>query len=221
MPTRASAIVVRMLRLIAVPSLLPFVPLLLSFLPISQPKAPRGIFEGASDIGKTLPGLMVYDPATGEYRVSGGGADMWGAEDDFHMSWVKLSGDVTLSADVKFPADGGAIPLKKAVLMVRQSLDPDASYADVAVHGDGHITLQYRETKGGPTADLTSTVHAPVRLKIERKGDQFTSYAGDTASGPVKIVLHDPVYVGIGMCAHKADGIETAVFSKVKIEKGK
>ena len=74
---------------------------------------------------------------------------MWGAADAFHMSWVRISGDVTLTADVRFPPEGGAIPLKKAVLIVRQSLDPDSAYADVAIHGDGHITLQYRETKGG------------------------------------------------------------------------
>ena len=74
---------------------------------------------------------------------------MWGTADAFHMSWICLSGDVTLTADVHFPPEGSAIPLKKAVLIVRQSLDPDSAYADVAVHGDGHITLQYRESKGG------------------------------------------------------------------------
>jgi len=47
-------------------------------------------------------------------------------------------------------------------------------------------------------------------------------YAGPSngklsASAPVTIILHDPVYVGIGMCAHKADGVKTAVFSNVKI----
>ncbi len=148
---------------------------------------------------------------------------MWGTADDFHMSWVRLSGDVTLTADVRFPADSRPIPLKKAVLIVRQSLDPDSAYADVAIHGDGHITLQYRETKGGETADITSPEHGSTRLRIERKGDQFTMYTGAsdaklTSSGSKKIVLHDPVYVGIGMCAHNADVVETAVFSNVKIE---
>ena len=40
-----------------------------------------------------------------------------------------------------------------------------------------------------------------------------------TPSGSTKVVLHDPVYVGIGMCAHKADAVETAVFSNVKMER--
>ena len=215
-----------MLKLIATPSLLFSIPLLLSVLPSAQSQADgaHGLFEGSTDVGSTPKGSTVYDPGRGEYRVTGGGADMWGAADAFHLSWVRLSGDVTLTADVAFPADGGAIPLKKAVLIERQSLDPASPYADVAIHGDGHITLQYRATQGGETADTTSTEHGSTRLRIERKGDQFTIYAGPangklTASAPVTIVLHDPVYVGIGMCAHQADRLETAVFSNVKIER--
>lgn len=215
-----------MLKLIATSSLLFSVPLVISVLTSGQqkPDGAHGLFEGSTDVGSTQKGSTVYDPVSGEYRVTGGGADMWGAADAFHLSWVRLSGDVTLTADLRFPADGGAIPLKKAVLIVRQSLDPASPYADVAIHGDGHITLQYRATQGGETADTTSTEHGSTRLRIERKGDQFTMYTGPssgklTASAPVTIILHDPVYVGIGMCAHKADGVETAVFSNVKIER--
>jgi hypothetical protein len=215
-----------MLKLIATSSLLFSLPLVIAVLPSAQQQrdGAHGLFEGSTDVGSTLKGSTVYDPASGEYRVTGGGADMWGAADAFHLSWVRLSGDVTLTADVRFPADGGAIPLKKAVLIVRQSLDPASPYADVAIHGDGHITLQYRATQGGETADTTSTERGSTRLRIERKGDQFTMYAGPSngklsASAPVTIILHDPVYVGIGMCAHKVDGFETAVFSNVKIER--
>ncbi len=76
-----------MLKLIATPSLLLSVPLLLSVLAQGQNKSgPLGLFEGAGDIGKTLKGSTVYDPATGTYTVTGGGADMWGAEDDFQMA---------------------------------------------------------------------------------------------------------------------------------------
>jgi hypothetical protein len=203
------------------------VPLLFSVIaPGQQPDRKVGLFDGSADIGATNKGLTTYNPKTGDYRVAGGGADMWGTVDAFHMSWVRLSGDVTLSADVRFPADGDAIPLKKAVLIVRQSLDPDSAYADVAIHGDGHITLQYRESKGGRTADITAPERGSERLRIERKGDQFTMYTGSsdgrlTASGSMKIVLDDPVYVGIGMCAHNANAVEAVVFSNVKIEQSR
>jgi hypothetical protein len=35
---------------------------------------------------------------------------------------------------------------------------------------------------------------------------------------PITINLNDPVYVGIGICPHNADGFEQAIFSHVKIE---
>jgi hypothetical protein len=182
----------------------------------------NGIFAGSTDIGKTLKGSTVYDAASASYRVTGGGADMWGSEDAFHMSWVKLSGDATLTADVQFPANV-TVPLEKAVLIFRQSLDPASAYADLAIHGDGHATIQYRLVSGGVTGDLTAPQHGAVRLRIERKGNLFTAYTGSadgklTAFASQTVVMDGPVFVGIGFCAHNADGLASATFSNVKIE---
>jgi len=193
-----------------------------SFLFAQQQAGASGIFQGSTDIGTTHKGSTVYVPATGDYRLTGSGADLWGAADQFHFAWVRLSGDVTLTADVRFPTSSTE-RLRKAVLMVRQSLDPGSAYADIAVHGDGHITLQYRKISGGSTEDTTSTEHGSTRLRIERKGNQYTVSAGAvgqklTALPPVTITLSDPVYVGIGICPHNADGFEEAIFSNVKIE---
>jgi TolB protein len=182
----------------------------------------QGIFAGATDIGKTLPGSTVFDPASGSYRVTGGGADMWGSEDAFHLSWVKLSGDATLTADVQFPANV-SVPLEKAVLIFRQSLDPASSYADIAIHGDGHATIQFRSVAGGKTEDVVAPQHGPVRLRIERKGNLFTAYTGSadgklTPFSSTTVVMDGPVYVGIGFCSHNADGLASATFSHVTIE---
>jgi len=190
-----------------------------------QPNGSRGMFEGSSDIGKTRAGSTVYEPAGSLYRVTGGGADMWGAADDFHFSWVRVSGDATLTADVQFPWSSKA-PLEKAVLIVRQSLDPASPYADVAIHADGHTTLQYRATAGGKTADVTAEERGSTRLRIERSGDRFTAYTGSadgklTAFSNTTITMEDPVYVGIGVCAHDAEGLTTVRFSSVSIERPK
>jgi TolB protein len=182
----------------------------------------NGIFAGSTDIGKTLKGSTVYDAVSASYRVTGGGADMWGSEDAFHMSWVKLSGDAVLTADVQFPANV-SVPLEKAVLIFRQSLDPASAYADLAIHGDGHTTIQYRLVAGGVTGDATAPQHAPTRLRIERKGNLFIASTGSadgklTAFASQTVVMDGPVYVGIGFCAHNADGLASATFSNVKIE---
>jgi len=212
-----------MLKLMLVPCLLAATFLLFpSFLSAQQQASAHGIFQGSTDIGTTHKGSTVYVPATGDYHLTGSGADLWGAADAFHFSWVRLTGDVTLTADVRFPTSSKE-PLRKAVLMIRQSLDPGSAYADIAIHGDGHITLQYRKVPGGNTEDTTSTEHGSTRLLIERKGNQYTVSAGEagqklTASPSVTIILNDPVYVGIGVCPHNAEGFEEAIFSNVKIE---
>jgi regulation of enolase protein 1 (concanavalin A-like superfamily) len=181
-----------------------------------------GIFDSDGPVGETpKKGSVEYNAATGEYRVTGGGANIWAATDAFHFVWKRMSGDVTLTADVQF-SGAGAAAHRKAVLMVRQGLEPDAPYADVALHGDGLTSLQFRPTEGAITQEIRSPVTAPVRIRIERRGEQFTIYAGKPGeelktTGTAIVALKDPVYVGLGVCSHNADNLETAVFSNVKL----
>lgn len=184
-------------------------------------QASDGIFAGAADVGAALSGSTVYDPATGSYRVTGGGDDMWGAADAFRFTWMRFSGDGVLTADIQFPP-GTKPPNEKAVLLFRQSLAPPSAYADVAIHADGHITLQYRASDGGVTADTTATQHGSTTLSIERKGNHFTAYASTPEGKMVEfastdVALQDPVYVGLGVCAHDAKGLATVTFSNVRV----
>ena len=189
----------------------------------AQPASPVGIFEDHADIGDNpKPGSIEYDTATGEYRVTGGGANIWAATDAFHFAWKRLSGDFTLSALVHF-IGVGKVDHRKAVLMIRQNLNPDSPYADVALHGDGMTSLQFRNEAAAETTETRSGLNTPIHLRIERRGNQFTLYASKqdaepAATGPVTVVLHDPVYVGIGVCSHDASVLETAIFSKVTID---
>ena len=207
------------------PRLYLFLAVTLSTAIVVTAQEPQGIFAGATDVGKTQRGSTVYEPASGSYRVTGGGADMWGSTDAFHFSWVRLSGDGTLAADVHFPA-GDLAPLEKAVLIFRQSLDPASAYADVAIHADGHITLQYRVSSGGRTEDVTSAEHGSARLRIERRGNRFTAFTGPsdgkmTAFSAVTVLMEGPVYVGVGVCSHAAEGLATVTFSNVAIQQGR
>ncbi len=181
-----------------------------------------GIFEGHGDIGVTpKPGSVVYDSASGEYQVTGGGANIWSTADAFQFAWTRLSGDVTLTADVRFIGTG-KVNHRKAVLMIRQGLYANAAYADVAVHGDGLTSLQFRPTDGAETQEVKAEVNGPRRIRIERRGNVFTMFAENPgkdlkAAGTATVVLQDPVYVGIGVCSHDADIVETAVFSNVQL----
>ena len=183
-----------------------------------------GIFENHGDVGTVLhPGSVEYDAAKASYSISGSGENMWLGSDAFQFAWKKISGDVTLTADISFLGKG-VNDHRKAVLMVRQSLDADSAYADVALHGSGLTSLQYREEKGAGTREIQANVSAPKRLRIEKRGAYFSMWLANEkgefqlASGSMRIALKEPFYVGLGVCSHDQDVVEKAVFSNIELK---
>ena len=143
--------------------------------------------------------------------------------DAFYFVWKKVSGDVTLSADIQWVGTSAA-EHRKAVLIMRQSLDPGSPYADAVSHGNGLTSLQFRGAANEQTYQVVAAEDGPSRLRIVRKGSRFTMYFGKPGeelkpSGSVEyITLEEPFYVGLGVCSHVATTLETAIFSKVKLE---
>jgi hypothetical protein len=185
--------------------------------------ADLGIFEANADVGTVLhPGSVHCDRTTHVYTVAGSGDNMWSTKDAFHFAWKKASGDLALTADISFLGQGKE-PHRKACLMVRQSLDADAAYVDVALHGDGLASLQFREAKGAPTHEVQANVSAPRRLRIEKRGKYALMYLADKgevmrfSGAAVRLPLEEPFYVGIGVCAHNKDLTEKAVFSNLEL----
>lgn len=183
-----------------------------------------GIFESHGDIGTALhAGSVDFDPAKETYTVAGSGENMWSTKDTFQFAWKKASGDVTITADISFLGKG-AQEHRKAVLMVRQNLDADSAYADVALHGNGLTSLQYREEKGAATHEIQANISAPKRLRLIKRSAYFSMWLADEsgkfqlASGSTRIALHEPFYVGIGVCSHDANVVEKAVFSNVSVD---
>jgi TolB protein len=190
--------------------------------PVAKVDEPVGLFEGHQDVGDVKnPGSVSFDKATGTYTVAGSGANMWAARDAFHYAWKRVSGNVSLSANIGFVGQGKE-PHRKACLVIRQDLDADSAYVDAAVHGDGLTSLQFRDSKGDLTHEVQTTLSNPHRLLIEKKGKYVRLYV-DTHKGweftgaAVRIDLREPFYVGIGVCSHNADVTESAIFSQVTI----
>src|SRR5882672_3058804 len=183
-----------------------------------------GIFEGRGNIGTVLhAGSVEYDAAKRSYTIAGSGENMWFASDAFQFAWKKVSGDVTLTADISFLGKG-VNEHRKAVLMIRQSLEADAPYADVALHGSGLTSLQFREEKGAVTHEIQANISAPKGLRLEKRGAYFSMWLAEEkgefhlASGSTRIALKEPFYVGIAVCSHDKDVVEKAVFSNVELK---
>jgi TolB protein len=181
-----------------------------------------GLFENHGDVGTVLhAGSVDYNASQATYTVAGSGENMWLSADAFQFVWKKAAGDVTLTADISFVGQGKN-PHRKAVLMIRQSLDADSVYADAALHGVGLTSLQFREEKGATTHEVQSSINAPKRLRIEKRGDYLHMFLGEGdglqfAAGSPRIPIRGEYYVGLGVCSHEKDLVEKAVFSNVDL----
>lgn len=194
--------------------------------------SPIGIFDGQSDIGAALvPGSASYDAPTGQYTINSAGYNIWYNRDEFRYLWKKMSGDVSLAADVTFPnADGFGD--RKVVLIFRQNLDDDSKQVMVGEHGAGMIHLAFRSDTNVLMQDLEyrfsgllKGVHAR-RIGIEKHGDSFAIFVSikdepmHQLGPPVTLHLDGPFYVGIGFCSHLPATLDTAVISNVQLEPG-
>ena len=180
-----------------------------------------GLFSAETEIGdvRINGGVKVEN---GRYTVCGSGVNMWFRQDAFHFVWTKASGDISLSADITFVGNG-ANAHRKACLIIRQSLESNSAYADAALHGDGLAALQYRDEAGSTTHDIHSNISWPTRLRIEKRGAYAVMWVSDAegnmapAGGSVRVEIEDEFYVGLAVCSHEADVLETAIFENVEL----
>lgn len=202
--------------------------------------APIGIFEAQTDVGgPLLPGSATYDAATRRYTITSASYNIWYSRDEFRYLWRRMSGDVSLAADVSFPNPKGYGD-RKVVLIIRQDLDDNSKEVMVAQHGAGLIHLAQRPEKGADiketcrieargghpigTDPATAAGGAPDRIGIEKHGNSFALYVSQDG-GPMRpfgptLNLHfdGPFYVGIGFCSHMPATSDTAVVSDVVLK---
>ena len=183
---------------------------------------PIGVFPNHGNVGEA-DGAVEYDAPKGVYKIAGKGSNIWGTVDAFHFAWKQVSGDIEMAADNAFIGTGKN-PHRKMVLMIRQSLDAGSPYADVAIHGDGMISLQYRSLPDQVTREQRSTTTGPgATVRLVRHGDQFNIIVtkpgqdADELPNLTTVTMKDPVYIGIGMTSHEADVSESTEVSNFKL----
>ena len=203
---------------------------------------PIGVFDGQSDVGSAVvPGSASYDAASGSYTVNSAGYNIWYNRDEFRFLWKKAAGDVSIAADVSFPNKNGYDD-RKAVVIIRQSLEDDSKEVLAGLHGGAMLQFAQRAEKGaritdmeyrfagrgrpeGASPDSLVTI-APRRIGLERRGDSVALYVSiegepmHQLGPPITVNFDGPVYVGIGFCSHIPDKVDSAVLSNVVLEEG-
>jgi hypothetical protein len=186
-------------------------------------KKDGGIFDGHGDIGNPkLIGNFNYDPSTKTYTISGGGINIWSTSDQFFYAWKKVSNNFSLTAKVAFEGKG-VDPHRKIGIMIRESLTGEAKYADVAIHGDGLTSLQYREENGGQTKEVVGPKGGNY-VTLEKVGKKIRMRTNTDAypqevTGEIELDFPGACYIGIFIGSHNTDVLETAHFTYVEYKK--
>jgi len=183
-----------------------------------------GIFTNSGDVGgPALKGSTEFSASDGQYKITGSGANIWAKQDQFQYVWREVTGNFTVNATVRFLGKGN--DHRKAGIMVRQSLDTDATYADVIIHGNGMPALQWRSKQGEDTNafDLPFDGPATFKVKLVRTGVRIYMYLGKDGAdlkeiAHTEVSFRNPVLVGLAVCSHRADASDTVIFSDVSVE---
>jgi hypothetical protein len=183
-----------------------------------------GTFTDSIDVGAPpLSGAAQFDASTRQYKITGTGTDIWGKADQFHYLWREMSGDFAVTATTRFLTDGN--PHRKAVIMLRKSVDADSPFVHLAIHGDGMPAVQFRTAKADTTNTVDFLVEGPGTwtLKLVRQGSNITVSVGKDGAplrelGQTLNQLGSPVLVGLGVSSHSQQATNTVLFSDVSVE---
>ena len=172
-------------------------------------------------------GSFVEGPAD-TYTMTGSGADIWYAADEFHYAFKTLSGVGSIVAQVLSVDNTNA--WAKAGVMIRETLEPGSKFAAVYITPGNGCRFQARtDTDIDATSDTSvvtaeqTAITAPYWVKLERDvAGNFRGYYSTDGSNwkamswnPQNILMSSNIYVGLALTAHNAGATCQAKFSNV------
>lgn len=167
-----------------------------------------------------ISGKMDYNTEDQEYEITGAGTNMWFNKDEFFFASRKVSGDFLLTVRAEILTKTGDAH-RKIGLMIRQNMETDSPYADIILHADGLLSLQYRSKKGGTTEEVRFSEQFAQYLQLEKKGNKIMARIAQNAKAlteakEIELEFDSPFYAGMVACSHNADNLVTGRFSNVR-----
>jgi outer membrane protein assembly factor BamB len=187
--------------------------------------APPGVCPAdwqCADLGGATPSGG-QDLSNGTWTINGGGGDIWDTADSFRYTWQSMSGDGTLSAQVL--SQSNTNDWAKAGVMLRQSTDPGSPYYAVFVTPANGVAVQWRDTLGNFTSQVTTPGAPAIYLQITRTGTTFsaaTSSDGVTWTPVPNSVVNLPnlsgsLLSGLAVTSHDTGALSTVLANSVVV----
>jgi TolB protein len=133
-----------------------------------------------------------------------------------------------LTANFEFVGEG-VDPHRKVGLMIRESIDDEASHISATLHGDGLTVLQWRELRGAYMRDpqdeiFTKKTHYSI-LQLERKDKVITMRAAHPGE-PLQLIgsktmehYGEEVLAGLFLNSHNPEVLEQARVWNVRLDR--
>jgi hypothetical protein len=182
--------------------------------------------QGVAELSLWFRGYPTYvggfvEGPVGTYTMTAAGEDIWGAADQFHFAFKEISGAGTIQARVL--SVGHTDDWAKAGVMIRDSLDPNAAHAMVAVTPANGVWFGRRDAAGQSSTSIKQDgITAPQWVKLERSvgGLVRAYYSADGVSwtplgSPEPVIMNAPIYIGLALTSHNPDAACEAKFSDV------
>ncbi len=181
-----------------------------------------GLFEQGMDVGNVKNhGGCLYNADNETYIIEGSGTNMWFRSDEYYFVWKHMDGNFILNTHMEWIGKG-VEPHRKGGLIIRESLEPGSRYIDIAFHGEGLMSMQYRDAKDSATKELSCSLKSTPNLQLEKVGDKIITRVasdGDPLSkiGELEMKFEKGYYVGLFVCAHNPNVIEAANFINTRL----
>ncbi len=175
--------------------------------------------------GPGMPGSAAVD--VNSVAVSGGGADIWSASDEFNYYSQSLSADKTFIVHVDSVQNTD--PWAKGGIMFRNSTSAGAAFVGLYQNPDNLVELQWRDADNHAaswTGVQVGGTTAPKWLKLVKNGTMFTAYYATTTAAPaatdwVLVAVHSTAFTnssylgGLAVTAHNNSLLNTTLFSNL------
>lgn len=183
----------------------------------------KSFFPETKNVGNpAISGSLVHNSEDQTYELTGAGTNMWLDNDEFFFAARQVSGDFILTSKIDILTKTGDAH-RKMGLMIRQTMDANSQYADIVLHSDGLLSLQYRSKQGAITEELKFTEVGAQYLQLEKKGSKILARIAQTeqaltAAKEIELSFTAPFWVGLATCSHNPANTVTGLFSNVRFD---
>lgn len=189
---------------------------------VNNPAGPLPAPWTSQDVGAVgLAGSASY--FSGAYALSGSGADIGGASDQFQYVWQPLSGDGQIVA--RIVSVQATNTSSKGGIMIRESLAGNAANLAMVITGGNRLQFQRRISTGASMSYSSWSQAAPYWVKLVRAGNTFTGYKSSngvtwTLAGSYSVPMASNATIGLAMSSHDNTVLAAGNFDNVTLVTG-